>query len=140
MRINVRHIWQRLLKFLRFWPLPLAKKVQPQCPPPQDPFRGPNPKADAPRPAPSSCLAMAAAESLKLKPQLHSSHFLVNKTSERWIDRMSHESQLYFSFTRKMFIYQRACFCFLLIGAESKNGTRFAQKIIRVWCNLKRRL
>jgi len=28
MRINVRHIWQRLLKFLRFWPLPLAKKVQ----------------------------------------------------------------------------------------------------------------
>jgi len=28
MRINVRHIWQRLLKYLRFWPLPLAKKVQ----------------------------------------------------------------------------------------------------------------
>ena len=28
MRIHVRHIWQRLLKFLRFWPLPLAKKVQ----------------------------------------------------------------------------------------------------------------
>ncbi|MHC4324938.1 MAG: HAMP domain-containing protein, partial [Planctomycetota bacterium] len=28
MRINVRHIWQRLLRFLRFWPLPLAKKVQ----------------------------------------------------------------------------------------------------------------
>ncbi len=28
MRINVRHMWQRLLKFLRFWPLPLAKKVQ----------------------------------------------------------------------------------------------------------------
>ena len=28
MRINLRHIWQRLLKFLRFWPLPLAKKVQ----------------------------------------------------------------------------------------------------------------
>jgi two-component system sensor histidine kinase BarA len=28
MRINIRHIWQRLLKFLRFWPLPLAKKVQ----------------------------------------------------------------------------------------------------------------
>jgi two-component system sensor histidine kinase BarA len=28
MRINVRHIWQRLLRFLHFWPLPLAKKVQ----------------------------------------------------------------------------------------------------------------
>jgi len=28
MRVNVRHIWQRLLRFLRFWPLPLAKKVQ----------------------------------------------------------------------------------------------------------------
>jgi two-component system sensor histidine kinase BarA len=28
MRMNIRHIWQRLLKFLRFWPLPLAKKVQ----------------------------------------------------------------------------------------------------------------
>ncbi|MGB2863085.1 MAG: ATP-binding protein [Sedimentisphaerales bacterium] len=28
MRINVRHIWQKLLRFLRFWPLPLAKKVQ----------------------------------------------------------------------------------------------------------------
>ncbi len=28
MRIHIRHIWQRLLKFLRFWPLPLAKKVQ----------------------------------------------------------------------------------------------------------------
>src|SRR5210317_799052 len=28
MRINIRHIWQRLLRFLRFWPLPLAKKVQ----------------------------------------------------------------------------------------------------------------
>jgi two-component system sensor histidine kinase BarA len=28
MRINVRHIWRRILKLLRFWPLPLAKKVQ----------------------------------------------------------------------------------------------------------------
>jgi two-component system sensor histidine kinase BarA len=28
MRVNVRHIWQRFLRFLRFWPLPLAKKVQ----------------------------------------------------------------------------------------------------------------
>jgi two-component system sensor histidine kinase BarA len=28
MRINIRHIWQRFLKFLHFWPLPLAKKVQ----------------------------------------------------------------------------------------------------------------
>jgi two-component system sensor histidine kinase BarA len=28
MRINVWHIWRRLLRFLRFWPLPLAKKVQ----------------------------------------------------------------------------------------------------------------
>lgn len=28
MRINVRHIWQKLLRFLRFWPLSLAKKVQ----------------------------------------------------------------------------------------------------------------
>jgi two-component system sensor histidine kinase BarA len=28
MRLNIRHIWQRLLKFFRFWPLPLAKKVQ----------------------------------------------------------------------------------------------------------------
>jgi len=28
MRINVRHIWQRLLRFLRFWPFSLAKKVQ----------------------------------------------------------------------------------------------------------------
>lgn len=28
MRIKIRHIWQRLLRFLRFWPLPLAKKVQ----------------------------------------------------------------------------------------------------------------
>jgi two-component system sensor histidine kinase BarA len=28
MHVNVRHIWQRLLRFLRFWPLPLAKKVQ----------------------------------------------------------------------------------------------------------------
>jgi len=28
MRIHVRHIRQKLLKFLRFWPLPLAKKVQ----------------------------------------------------------------------------------------------------------------
>lgn len=28
MRINIRHIWQRLLRFFRFWPLPLAKKVQ----------------------------------------------------------------------------------------------------------------
>ena len=28
MRVNVRHIWRRLLRFLRFWPLPLAKKVQ----------------------------------------------------------------------------------------------------------------
>jgi two-component system sensor histidine kinase BarA len=28
MRIDVRHIWQRLLRFLRFWPLSLAKKVQ----------------------------------------------------------------------------------------------------------------
>lgn len=28
MRINVRHIWQRLLSYLRFWPLSLAKKVQ----------------------------------------------------------------------------------------------------------------
>jgi len=28
MRIHVRHIWRRLLKYLRFWPLPLAKKVQ----------------------------------------------------------------------------------------------------------------
>src|SRR4030042_4683410 len=28
MRIHVRHIWRRLLKYLRCWPLPLAKKVQ----------------------------------------------------------------------------------------------------------------
>jgi signal transduction histidine kinase len=28
MRINVRHIWQKLVRFLLFWPLPLAKKVQ----------------------------------------------------------------------------------------------------------------
>ena len=28
MRINVQHLWQRLLRFLRFWPLPLARKVQ----------------------------------------------------------------------------------------------------------------
>jgi two-component system sensor histidine kinase BarA len=28
MRINVWHIWQRLLRFARFWPLSLAKKVQ----------------------------------------------------------------------------------------------------------------
>jgi len=28
MRINIRHIWQRFLKFLHFWPLPLAKKIQ----------------------------------------------------------------------------------------------------------------
>jgi signal transduction histidine kinase len=28
MRINFKHVWQELLKFLRFWPLPLAKKVQ----------------------------------------------------------------------------------------------------------------
>jgi two-component system sensor histidine kinase BarA len=28
MRISVRHIWQKLLRFLHFWPLPLAKKVQ----------------------------------------------------------------------------------------------------------------
>jgi two-component system sensor histidine kinase BarA len=28
MRVNIRHIWQRLLRFFRFWPLPLAKKVQ----------------------------------------------------------------------------------------------------------------
>jgi len=28
MRVNIRHIWQKLLRFLRFWPLPLAKKVQ----------------------------------------------------------------------------------------------------------------
>ncbi len=28
MRINFKHIWQKLLKVLRFWPPPLAKKVQ----------------------------------------------------------------------------------------------------------------
>ncbi len=28
MRVKIRHIWQRLLRFLRFWPLSLAKKVQ----------------------------------------------------------------------------------------------------------------
>jgi len=28
MRIKVRHIWQRLLRFAHFWPLSLAKKVQ----------------------------------------------------------------------------------------------------------------
>jgi two-component system sensor histidine kinase BarA len=28
MRINVRNTWQRLLRFFRFWPLSLAKKVQ----------------------------------------------------------------------------------------------------------------
>lgn len=28
MRVNVRHIWLRTLRLLRFWPLPLAKKVQ----------------------------------------------------------------------------------------------------------------